>query len=350
MSKLQKRLTIPWAQSIVDQHAYGTTVSGVNILAIDVGTTTRVRLDIKHDGPSSLPHRWFVKLPSQLQRVKIITALPQLLQTEARFYQKLIHSVPVNCPDVLAIQHSWRQGTLLALADITETGAVPGFPTDALTPDQATLVIEQLAHLHAYFWNARNLGAAKDWLSGSMRRWEDRIGNFLSVPLMRLGLFRAGEIVPKTLHVPALRYAIQRRKAVQFLSNAPHTLVHHDLHPGNFFWRDSKPGFLDWQLVRTGEGISDVAYFLATALTPEVRRKHELKLLIRYRDAILRQGIVIQDNEALLQRYRAHLVYPFEAMIVTLAVGGMMDLKANLELISRVTAAIEDHDTFTCFS
>lgn len=151
MQKVQKRLTIPWAQSIVDQHAYGATVSEVSILSIDIGTTTRVRLDIKHDGPSTLPHRWFVKLPSQLQRVKIITALPQLLQTEARFYQKLMHSVPLNCPDVLAIQHSWRQGTLLALADITETGAVPGFPTDALTPDQATLVIEQLAHLHAYF-------------------------------------------------------------------------------------------------------------------------------------------------------------------------------------------------------
>lgn len=350
MSKLQKRLTIPWAQSIVDQHVYGTTVSGVNILAIDVGTTTRVRVNIKHDGPSTFPRYWFVKSPSQLQRVKIITALPQLLRTEARFYQELMHSVPVSCPGVLAIQHGWREGTLLVLADITETGATPGLPTDALTPTQAGLVIEQLARLHAYFWDTKNLGTAKDWLAGSMRRWEDRIGNCLAMPLMRLGLFRAGKIIPKILHVPTLRYALQRRKVMQFLSTAPRTLVHHDLHPGNFFWYDSKPGLLDWQLVRTGEGISDVAYFLATALTPEVRRKHELKLLIRYRDAILRQGIVIQDNEALLQRYRAHLVYPFEAMIVTLAVGGMMDLKANLELISRVTAAIEDHDTFTCFS
>lgn len=47
----------------------------------------------------------------------------------------------------------------------------------------------------------------------------------------------------------------------------------------------------------------------------------------------------------LLNRYRAHLVYPFEAMIVTLAVGGMMQMESNLEMVGRTALAIEDHDT-----
>jgi hypothetical protein len=34
-------------------------------------------------------------------------------------------------------------------------------------------------------------------------------------------------------------------------------------------------------MVRIGEEISDVSYFLATALDPEIRRLHELELLIR---------------------------------------------------------------------
>jgi hypothetical protein len=46
----------------------------------------------------------------------------------------------------------------------------------------------------------------------------------------------------------------------------------------------------------------------------------------------------------LVQRYRAHLVYPFEAMVVTLAVGGMMKRESNLKLIRRAAIAIEDHD------
>jgi hypothetical protein len=47
-----------------------------------------------------------------------------------------------------------------------------------------------------------------------------------------------------------------------------------------------------------------------------------------------------------LNRYRAYLVYPFEAMIVTLAVDGMVQMESNLEMISRATLAIEDHGAF----
>jgi len=47
-----------------------------------------------------------------------------------------------------------------------------------------------------------------------------------------------------------------------------------------------------------------------------------------------------------MQRYRTHLIYPFEAMIVTLAIGGMMNLENNLELIRRTAAAIEDLESF----
>jgi signal transduction histidine kinase len=35
-------------------------------------------------------------------------------------------------------------------------------------------------------------------------------------------------------------------------------------------------------------------------------------------------------------------IYPFEAMIVTLAIGGVMSLEHNCELLSRTIAAIED--------
>jgi aminoglycoside phosphotransferase (APT) family kinase protein len=278
----------------------------------------------------------------------MITALPQLLQTEARFYRELAHSVPVIRPTVLATQRRWGQGTTVVLADVTEDGFTPGSPGDALTAAQATSVIEQLAHLHARFWHKAGLDSADDWLAGSMRRWEDRLGSALAVPLMGRGLSRAGDIVPATLHAPALRYASQRRRAMQFLAAGPHTLVHHDLHPGNFFWQESQSGFLDWQLVRIGEGIGDIAYFLATALAPETRRMHELDLLTRYQQILAEQGIE-QDSATLLQRYRVHLAYPFEAMVVTLAVGGMMELAANLELIRRTAAAIMDHDTYTGF-
>ena len=349
MSGIEDRLTASWAQRIVDQHAQGVVVSGVKMNSVDVGTTTRVRITVDHNGPETLPRRWFIKAPSKLWRVRMITALPRLLQTEARFYQELVNSVPVTCPTILSTQQQWGQGTTVVLADVTEVGATAGSPCDALTGTQAAAVVERLARLHARFWHKVGLESADDWLAGSMRRLEDRLGSALAVPLMRRGLSLAGSVVPAELHPSAKTYAGNRRQAMKFLETGPLTLVHHDLHPGNFFWRESQPGFLDWQLVRIGEGIGDVAYFLATALTPETRRENELDLLTRYQQVLTGEGVAAPDVASLLKRYRVHLAYPFEAMVVTLAVGGMMDRGTNLELIRRATAAVMDHDTYSGF-
>lgn len=215
-----------------------------------------------------------------------------------------------------------------------------------MTAAQAALIVEQLAYFHAHFWNKVDPSPSYQWLANPVRRLEDLLGTAFAVPLMKRGLRRVGSLIPPHLHAPAIHYARHRRKAMRFLSEGSQTLIHHDCHPGNLFWHKSQPGFLDWQLVRTGEGISDVAYFLATALSPEIRRLHEANLLSSYVRILMNNGVAGIDLASQLQRYRAHLVYPFEAMLVTLAIGGMMDLESNLELIRRTVAAVEDLDAF----
>lgn len=340
-------LTVNWAQQIVEKHSYGATVTRVDIVSVDIGTTTRVRVIVEHDGPENLPRRWFVKMPSLDWRARSITALPRLLQMEVRFYNEVSQSIPVNSPTALAACSQLGWGATLVLTDVAEFGASPGCSGDALTAGQASLVIKQLAHLHAHFWNKVHLDPNYRWLSGPVRQIEDCLGTALAVPLMKRGLSKAGSLVPKTLRDPAIRYARKRRLAMRHLSSGAQTLIHHDCHPGNLFWNNSHPGFLDWQLVRLGEGISDVAYFLATALTPETRQLHEADFLASYFQILIDNGVADIDLTGLLQRYRAHVVYPFEAMLATLAIGGMMDLKSNLELIRRTAAAIEDLDAFS---
>ena len=346
LARRPSELTVAWAQRVLDRHVPEAAVAGVDVLSVDVGTTTRVRLAVDHDGPPALPRRWFVKLPSLSWRARWITALPRLLQAEARFYGEVSRALPVPVPPFLAAQSRRGWGATVVLADVTEGGAVAGAPADALTAEQATLVIEQLARLHARLWNAPSLDREYDWLAGPVRRSEDRLGSALAVPLMRRGLRRAGSAVPTALHAPALGYARRRRQVMRFLADGPRTLVHHDVHPGNLFWQQSEPGLLDWHLVRIGEGIGDVAYFMATSLTPETRRAHEARLLARYQQVLAGHGVHDLDGEVLRCRYRAHLVYPFEAMVLTLAVGGMMTLENTLELIRRAAAAAADHDSF----
>jgi Ecdysteroid kinase-like family len=339
-------LTIDWAQRVVNNHYSHIVVSNVNIVSVDIGTTTRIRVKVEHNEPTILPGQWFVKLPSMAWQARLITALPRLLHTEVRFYNEVARSVSVTVPDFLAAQSKLGRGATLVLTDVTEFGAIPGNPGDALTFFQAAMVVEQLANFHARFWNEENLDHTYRWLAGPVRRLEDFLGTAMAVPLMKRGLQQAGELVPSTLHAQAVHYARHRRQAMRFLTKAPQTLVHHDCHPGNLFWNQSQPGLLDWQLVRFGEGISDIAYFLSTALNPETRRLHEASLIAIYAQCLEDNGIVGIDVKILLQRYRAHLIYPFEAMIVTLAVGGMMNLESNHELIRRTAVAVEDLEAF----
>lgn len=339
-------LTINWAQKIVENHAYGAKVSKVDTVSVDIGTTTRVRVAVEHDGPDDLPRRWFVKIPSMDWRARSITALTRLLHTEVRFYKEIAQLIPVKHPPILAAYSKFGWGTTLVLSDVTEFGASPGYSGDSLSAAQASLVVNQLGYLHAAFWNKAHLDPDYRWLTGPVRRLEDGLGSALAVPLMKRGLQKAGSLVSGSLHAPAIRYARKRSFAMRYLSSGPQTIVHHDCHPGNLFWIDSHPGFLDWQMIRIGEGISDVAYFLATALDPETRRLHEADFLASYLQILTDNGVADIDLKTLLERYRAHLVYPFEAMLVTLAVGGLMDSKSNLELIRRTAAAVEDLEAF----
>ncbi|MEO5655582.1 MAG: aminoglycoside phosphotransferase family protein [Nitrosospira sp.] len=340
-------LNVGWAQRVINKHHSSTIVSNVNIVSVDIGTTTRIRLAIEHDGPAALPRQWFVKLPSLTWRARMITALPRLLHTEVRFYNEAAQAIPIAIPGLLAAQSMLGKGSTLVLSDVTEFGAIAGHTGNALTAAQATLVIEQLARIHAHFWGKADLARTYHWLAAPVRRLEDHLGTALAVPLMKRGLHRAGKLIPPALYPLAVRYARNRHQVMRFLSNAPQTLVHHDCHPGNLFWNQSQPGLLDWQLVRFGEGIGDVAYFLATALNPEVRRAHETKLLSVYTQGLRDNGITGIDSTDLLQRYRAHLIYPFEAMVVSLAVGGMIKLEINHELIRRTVAAVEDLSVFS---
>lgn len=348
LARQPRDLTVAWAQKVVNKHHNNTVVANVDIVAVNIGTTTRVCVAVDHDGPSTLASRWFVKLPSLAWRARMITALPRLLHTEVRFYNEVAQFIPLSLPVCLAAQSRLGYGSTLVLADVAQFDDIPSTASDMLTPAQAALVVGQLACSHARFWNNGHLGSHYRWLGGPVRRMEDALGTALAVPLMKRGLRLAGAAIPEMLHAPAIHYARHRRAVMRFFSDAPKTLVHHDCHPGNLFWNksQSKVGFLDWQLVRIGEGISDVAYFLATALSPEMRRLHEVGLLANYAKTLADNGVTDVEAGYLMQRYRAHLVYALEAMTVTLAVGGMMNLDSNLELIRRTAAAVEDLDAF----
>lgn len=341
-----QQISVPWAQGIVSRHHRQAKVFAVKLHDIDVGTSTRLRIEVDHDAGDSLPRRWFVKTPSLAIKSRMITALPRFLHKEVSFYRHLSAQLPLRLPSVLAAESAFGRGSTLVLSDLTESHFKPGVAGEALSFEQATQVIDHLAKLHSHYQEHSQLLRNQAWLHGFSCQMENHMGSLLANPLMKRGLEQAGGHVAPKLYRPALQYADRRRRIRKQLSSGPQTLVHHDCHPGNLFWNGNEPGFLDWQLVRLGEGIGDIAYFLATALPPEVRRQHEKTLIARYAENLSAQGTGDADANRLFQRYRQHLSYPFEAMVITLGIGGMMDRECNLEMIRRAATAVDDHDSF----
>ncbi|MDD2761012.1 MAG: aminoglycoside phosphotransferase family protein [Methylomonas sp.] len=339
-------LSVQWAQRVVNRLVAGVKVSDIQLCSVDVGTSTRLRVEIEHDAPDVVPSRWFIKTPSLAFKSRLITAMPRFLHKEVSFYRSLSGNVPLKLPRILAAESRFGLGSTLVMSDLSEHDLRPGRAADALSPEQAGRVIVHLARLHGRYWNKPALLKSHRWLNGFSYQMENHMGSLLAVPLMKRGLQRADGLIAKRLHGPALRYSRNRRSIKHGLAKDVKTLVHYDCHPGNIFWDESEPGFLDWQLVRIGEGIGDVAYFLATALEPDVRRAHEKNLLNQYAEQLTIAGAERVDERLLFRRYQAHLVYPFEAMTITLAIGGMMHHESNLELIERAAAAVDDHDSF----
>lgn len=342
-----KEINKSWAQRIVSCHAPEGKVSAVKLQSMNIGTTTRWRVHVEHNSPEIIPTNWFVKTPSLLLKSRLITAIPRLLHKEILFYRSLANSVPLKLPPILAAQSQFWRGSTLIMGDLDKLGFRSGQPIEALSLFQAKSVVEELARFHGYYRRNIHLVRNQQWLGGINASAENHLGSLLAVPMMKRGLLIASKLIPTRLHHLALRYAANRRKIMHVLAAGPQTLIHHDCHPGNLFWTENdQPGFLDWQLVRMGEGVSDVAYFLATSLDPDCRRNNEKQLLAIYLASLKKQGVEDLDEHWLFQRYRVHLSYAFEAMVITLAIGGMMDLDANLEQIRRVTAAVDDHDSF----
>jgi hypothetical protein len=315
----------------------GTAVTSVNVVGSDAGTSTRARLALTGDG---VPESVFVKVAAKTAATRLMGELGRLGHTEVRFYSQLAPEL-IGVPKCYgAAFDSWTGRYLLVLEDLPASCEFPD-TLHPLSTDQASLIVELLASLHATFWN--RLGDGRGPL-GWLYTLSGDVASLLNGSLMNASIKRLTDRT--TIPVDRGRFIADNHRAVAALIDTPpHTVMHGDAHPGNMYFRDGKAGLLDWQFVRRGHPSRELAYTLITSLTPEDRRAAQRDLLDDYRRALAAAGGPDLDRDDLWLRYRQGALYAYVAPLITAGMGGMQVEDIALEGLRRGVEALDDLGT-----
>ncbi|MGO9926409.1 MAG: phosphotransferase [Mycobacterium sp.] len=317
----------------------GTTVRSVRVLRSDAGTSSRARLVLTG---KDVPESVFVKIAAKTAATRLMGELGRLGHTEVRFYSQLAPQLTGVPKAYGAAFDAWTGRYMLVLEDLPAESCE--FP-DTLHPisvDQASLILELLAELHAAFWDRlpRNGRGPLGWLytpSGD-------VTSLLTGSLMNTSIKRLAERT--SFPVDRGRFIADNYRAVAaVIDRPPHTVMHGDAHPGNMYFHGGKAGLLDWQAVRRGHPSRELAYTLITSLTPEDRLAAQRDLLDHYRRALAAAGGPELDRDDLWLRYRQGALYGYVAPLITAGMGGMQVENIAMEGLRRGVAALDDLET-----
>ncbi|MFD5000336.1 phosphotransferase [Streptomyces buecherae] len=303
-----------------------------------VGAVVRLRLGYAPDGPPG-PPSLALKTASAA-----FAEGPRLAEVEAEFYRHLAPRLPEPVvPQVLGSGgEAGDRPCWLLLEDLGDQGFVRQI--DGCAAEQALAAVRKLAALHAPWWGrdlpagAREITVPRDaavttfcarWLGSHTGAWPPVLGD-----------------APQRLLAGFDRLATR-------LASAPRTLVHGDFHSQNIaFGAADRPRdvrFIDFQFAQHGCGPLDVARFLATSLTPRLRRTIETDLVREYHRALLARGVTGYDLDRCRHDVRAalpwNLATPLALHVMAIQQRGR-EWPARLPIVERCLAAIDDWDAW----
>ncbi|MHA3790709.1 phosphotransferase [Sphingomonas sp. YL-JM2C] len=312
---LPEEVTAGWLGEALSTHAPGVAVERIEVTDVLWGTGTKMMVTAAYNRAgrdAGLPERLCVKagLAEHRELVKFC------YQTEARFFAEIAPRLSIGLPRCFFAAANADQGVVI-MEDLRPAGAQICRVQQPLSRDQAAAFLDDLAALHARWWNDPAL--ADEGELGWLMRHDP-------LPDAAWGDFGRGQLQPETwahymglprsLGIPrvcrdreAMHAALQALR--RFAPGGPTCVIHGDAHLGNMYLDAAgRPGFLDWQTARRGHWAQDVTYFYVSALDPLDRRAWEGDLIAGYLAALGRHGVADAPGEAeAWAAIRAHIVY-----------------------------------------
>jgi len=228
---------------------------------------------------------------------------------------------------------------VMVLEDLTASGCRFPAASDADIEIRARDVVDQLAALHAPYWQSARFepGGDLEWLAARGRRGHSGGRHFVQQAVDVLG-----DQMDDAFHRVAAIYLARTSDIVELWRAGPGTLVHGDSHLGNLFVdvaAGGRTGFLDWAVLCRAPGIRDVAYTMCNSIPADVRQPIERELVDGYVARLGAAGAPLDPDEV-WDQYRIHAVYSWVAAASTAGMGAKWQpIEIGLAGTRRATAA-----------
>ena len=326
-------ITADWLENTLNnQQCFSTPVSiksiRISLVGEDSGnasTIYRIYIEFKNiNNCTECPSTMMLKLPKNSLFNKVIFSSTRMYEMEVCFYAYIQEYFPLASAKHYASAYCKTGGGLFYilmqdLNTIKDGQKKVEFvrENDSCDTNRALNVVTSLAQFHATFWNSPpdfiipqnepRLTLTGVAMKGSWNKFVSRLHDRLPQDILKRGL---------SLHKIALK--IQDR-----LSTGPQTITHGDCHLENMFFIiskqtkdgvgvDDKVGLYDWQLMRRGRGMLDIANFIAGSLTiDEETHGLEAFLVGIYVDKLKNLGIMGYTHEDAWLDYRLSVVMLF---------------------------------------
>jgi len=282
-------------------------VVAVEQFGVGIGVSSalyRLRLD-----GAECPASVVVKLPALDPAAVFTSTMLRMYIREVGFFAELAHRSPVRVP--VSYHGAVDEETsrfVMVMEDLSDMRAVDQVEGMALR--DAERAVDELAAWHATWWRAAD-ALAESGLTVSLA---DPIYPAVLPMVYGEGWDKlVAEIeLPGPIRTIGPRFATAIPRLLADLVVAPTTMIHGDYRADNLlFAPNGSVVLLDFQLIGTGSGAYDLAYFVTQSLGVEVAAEQERALFERWKTGLRAAGVPADDLSRMWDDYRTAALFCF---------------------------------------
>ncbi|AII10913.1 aminoglycoside phosphotransferase family protein [Rhodococcus opacus] len=343
-------LTPEWLTDLFCREVPGAEVVGFDRVGGSDGTSSRRALRIQYNRAgedADLPTRVFTKSAKSL-RSRLTLGPGGKIDNEIGFYLSVRPKLDIEAPRAWYAAHHRPSGRALIVLDDVAAQRDADFydPFHHVNREQAESMVRLMAGYHGPMWNNPTLNRQEfPWLRST---FEYQTGLNQAIPFEQNsanGIARAASVIPDELLGRDQELWNAHMRAIEISSKETPTMLHWDMHIGNWYAIGSEMGLSDWGMVK-GQWAGDVSYALSSALTVEDRRAWEEDLIKLYVAELANHGGPLLDFDKAWLAYRQQMLHAFYFWVYTIGAGAlqpnMQPDDISLVNIERMASAVAD--------